>query len=134
MEQTTINRETFREALVAAIEQRGADFVYPEDWKVDVGYGKTGCVYYKKDVGAACIIGKALENLGVDVEKLQDGGTANWWSAGMALAHVGVRDNPLMEAATIAQSRQDKGKPWGEALDAFDRELARQIKAEESND
>jgi len=138
MEQKPITRESFRWALDKSAATRGGDFVYPEEWKVPLNevsqqgdIAATGCVYYKEGVGAACIIGFALETLGVDVKELQGGARANWWGADEALFHAGVRDQILMGAANAAQRVQDTGGTWENAVKAFDDELASLSKEEE---
>jgi hypothetical protein len=134
MEQEPITRESFRWALDKAAATRGGDFVYPEEWKVQVNTympdddpasAQMGCVYYKEGVGAACIIGFALEALGVDVKELQGGDRANWWGADDVLFHEGVHDSILVRAALEAQRVQDSGGKWEDAVKAYDEELAR---------
>lgn len=110
-----ITEEQFTAAMEQAVEERGADFVYPEEWKNESGT----CVYWKDGVGPACIIGKALAILGATEQEL--------YSNGIALNKIRVITGlsqfvlypPFFGAAQSAQNVQDGRGSWGEALEAY---------------
>lgn len=100
-------REQFTEAMEKAVAERGEDFVYPDEWQNAYGF----CQYYIEGIGAACLIGKALENLGFDVRSLENNGAIT------ILEEVfKITDRGLIVAAQRAQTMQDWGQSWGDAL------------------
>lgn len=113
-----ITRRSLTKALEAAVAERGADFVYPDEWR---NHGRvTGtCRNYIEGVGPACIFGNAFTRLGVDVT-----GSREWSAARYVLEDVcGVNDERLVTAAEVAQRAQDDGLSWGDVLDRFKTEL-----------
>lgn len=112
--------EQFTEALKKAVETRGADYVYPKfdptadgfdpDWHTNVGT----CRYQTTKGEPACIIGLAISILG---EEVPDYG--NMDNAGDNLRRLGIGDHDCQYAADHAQMKQDSGKTWGEALEAY---------------
>ena len=106
-------------ALEAVVAERGADWVYPDEWRDD------GVCRYVVDGCPACIVGAALAHLGVPVDVLAVFET----SAAMLtyelgeLGHVHKDDDQWATAALVrAQFVQDGSPPdrppgtWGEAL------------------
>lgn len=116
------------EALEVAVAERGADFVYPEEW-MPSGL----CKYQLGDGSAACIVGLAARKIDPEIAMPFDGApTSN--VIGRALGMVDSDcDNgygepegfpfKLRRALDVAQSAQDMGETWGEALKAYYMEL-----------
>lgn len=110
----TITRESFSEAMKKAVAERGEDYVYGRSEE-----GLWGCWYTLDGVTGDCLIGKALEILGVDMELLRD----NQQAVGPVLSSLGVTDGKLMGAARLAQMEQDLGETWGESYRVFENTL-----------
>jgi hypothetical protein len=125
MSKVKITRENFSQALHQAVKQRGEEFVYPEDWKWTDANDYAICQYYLTGVGPACLIGVALDKLGVDVSELElkDETHVSGMDADQVLKRLGVKDQGLIDAASIAQRRQDTHVSWGESAREFDRVL-----------
>ncbi len=125
---TTITRESFSEAIEAAVAERGPDFIYPLEWKEEFPGNDDPtalrCVYFKEGVGPACIIGVALDKLGVDVEKIVNS------DASTILSALGATDLGLLRAADLAQNQQDLGRPWVDALADYQETLERYPRAD----
>jgi hypothetical protein len=124
---TKITRENFSQAMHEVVAERGEDFVYPHDWKWTDMNDNAVCQYYIEGVGPACIIGAALDKLGVDVSELElkDGVTNYEMNADEILkTRYGVKDKGLLVAASRAQRLQDRGQTWGQATESFDHTLA----------
>lgn len=102
-----------------AVADRGADFEYPkdnEDWIDD----NDQCLYFLKDGTPACIIGVVLHELGQGPDDVTEG--------------MGADLQPLIEfefddkakfLAERAQSYQDNGYTWGEAVKLAKRDVER---------
>lgn len=118
MTNATITRENFTAAMEQAVAERGEDFVYPDGWREQSTSGNGSCQYYVEGVGGACIIGKALENLGVDTSQIPNS------DAMEILTELGIHDEGLVSAALTAQVTQDSGGTWGQALAKFKEALA----------
>jgi hypothetical protein len=103
-----ITRESFTAAMKQVVELRGRDWVYPEELR------DGGCQYYVEDYGPACLIGAALDVLGVDVRSL-----TNPVIASSVLYDLGCADYALENAADKAQRIQDSDGTWGESLDRY---------------
>jgi hypothetical protein len=134
----------WRQLLVKAIEEKGEDYVYedPIDWSVvpendrwkeckylqhETAYAtatqvgdKTGYVDVQvfiegKVTGPACLVGHAWYYDGRPVEALV---AAEGTSAKMLLDDL---DEDVAYAVDLAQSSQDRGETWGEALAVYDK-------------
>lgn len=110
---------TFDEAkslIQRAIDEKGADYVYPEAWSIN-------CRYFNGDGSPSCIVGHVLHYAGVDGNDWY--GTDNNESNVHNLAEDGVL--ALADATRIllgvAQARQDHGATWDEAMDEALREV-----------
>jgi hypothetical protein len=119
----TFDPVQFTAAMKAAVAERGADYVYPTEWRDTTvpGDNPAGmCLYVKPDKsGPACLIGEALHRMGVPVEELA---LLENKGASMALSVVFGHDPALFGyrvAAESAQLEQDAGRTWGSALDAY---------------
>ena len=111
----TITAAEARELLTRAVEEKGADYVYPRS-----NY-PGGCIYFSEgeegdEVGApSCIIGhvfayKGMEPLPEDV----NGATVH----GVHRRFFEVDNNWTLAALAKAQAAQDTGDTWGNALRA----------------
>lgn len=114
--------DEFMAAMEAAVEDRGADWVYPraseaaamngnaeDDWHF--AYGE--CKYSLPDGSPACIIGEVLFRL--DPTMLPGPDVLD--SASGVLEWERFEDfERVAKAADAAQLAQDSGAPWGEAL------------------
>lgn len=121
-----ITRENFTAAMRAAVAERGEDFVYPavgselaeQGWRTEEW---EACVYVLPDGSPACLIGLALYKIDPGIlthaEPQSD-------DAGRVMGRAGVQDGTLLLAAGRAQSAQDRGVPWGEALSEYERVLS----------
>lgn len=107
--------ETWRDLLVRAIEEKGADYVYEAP-----GGRFSSCVYFNGDQ-PSCLIGHALSYLGVDRDCLSTYGNTTAIAAGLLGTRV---PDPVSEALSVAQGRQDHGATWGDALASFDHSIA----------
>ena len=94
--------------IVNAVNERGADWVYPDEWRRD-GEG-TNCKNLHCDGTAACIIGFIAVDQGLPT--FEDNNAAsdaeNW-----------VVSDSVGSAMEAAQSAQDGGATWGYAGEAF---------------
>lgn len=123
--------EKFTAALEKAVAERGADWVYPADWKGsgDPDYASSGptCQYVWGDQ-PGCIIGYTLHELGTELAELRKFEFSGAYQVvSIALPEVSQR---VLLAAMEAQMQQDAGKTWGEALEEYRRVLAHPRKVE----
>lgn len=105
----------FVDALVAAVEERGLDYVYPDEWREGTDWSPTGqgrC-QYTVDGHGACLVGLAIEKF--------DG--EPWTSyneqASEILPQLASGEHftqSFLEAVDEAQSAQDIGGSWAYAL------------------
>lgn len=94
--------------LQGAVALRGPDFNYLDE------YGDQGC-RYAVDGKPACLLGVAMANDGVPIERLTVFGQRGWHSvATNVYDEVEPRAKALWSAA---QNAQDDGASWGAALD-----------------
>ena len=133
---TEITRENFLAAMRKAVEMRGEDYVYPSLEGDPSLRGDAGECLYSKDGQPQCIIGMALylidpalmpTNVEDDELALNWDGDRHLYCLDMDAATVlrrrGVEDRGLLDAAEHAQSLQDNGRRWGEALEEFENAL-----------
>lgn len=108
--------EEARALLARAVEEKGADYVYPADLKDN----NDQCVYFAEG-GPACIIGHVAAYLGItqaDVDShMLEGQDAETFVQGLGLH---IADDHLGTALRQAQAMQDDGYPWAWALRAFE--------------
>jgi hypothetical protein len=112
---------TFTEAIRAAVAQRGRDHLYTDqDGRAPVR--GSNCWYGHQKTGeAGCVIGLALNLLGITLEQLAEHeGT----QAADLMLRLDVGTEVERAAARRAQQVQDNGGTWGEALDAYDEVMA----------
>lgn len=119
----TYTNEQINAALKKALEDRGEDYVYPDDEKHN-----GGCMYATENGTPSCIVGYVLNEL--DPEKFAE--VARWerdedtadTAVGDAYLAVGLdlhRDQ--VDALEAAQVKQDQGLPWGRAAVEYMRHL-----------
>jgi hypothetical protein len=115
---TTIDKDKALELLDAAVTLKGADYVLP--------YGE-GCLYFEEDgTTPVCIVGHALASVGVKLGDLGPIGMEDrsYRSPEMdnqrVLRSTEIDGVELSEDARLvfdqAQSYQDEGWSWGEAV------------------
>lgn len=111
-------REVLNEVLELA--RNRPDFVYldqPDTIRDDVGFAS--CSYIGaagqrgREVGEGCIVGQALQNLGVSTAalSLMEGQGAAFVVQRLACAH----DEESLDRLRHIQAHQDGGMPWGMA-------------------
>lgn len=127
-----ITKENFTAALEAAVEEKGADYVYPEELMGKSRYSVTSCLYFDNETHQVplCIIGNALARLGLTYDDIVKLGTDNVnvleneppidqdIGASSLLTWL-TNDSDLATAAQAAQNAQDRGQSWGVALERF---------------
>jgi hypothetical protein len=111
-------------ALREVVEDAGRDHV-------DVNAGATsGCKYVASAV-PECIVGRVLHRMGVEIEVLRqmdadDEPVIETGGSAILSHHEVSMDHRARTLLATAQSLQDKGKDWGEALDEVER-IARSL-------
>lgn len=118
-----ITLDEMRTAIKRAVEERGEDYIYPEEWKKsspDILYGEDyQCQYRNEDGSPSCIIGLAVSYINPNIILKE-----------FTCAHLALRDMAEDDAglyATIAQAGQDQGNTWGEAYKAAEAWLANRM-------
>jgi hypothetical protein len=121
----TADDELFIKAIRDVVADAGEDFTYPDEWRhltpEEKEMGLTGCRYVA-DGQPACLIARALARMGVTTAELAD---YEGSSAESVMEAHGEFSLTIREAADSAQTVQDAGRNWGQALLAFDRYLVR---------
>lgn len=134
--------ELARHLLHEAIAAKGANYVYEpvsparsceyltySDIAPPVYDDENGVSYYGAvPTGPACLVGHALVAGGVPLENIKffEGD-----SAGTVVEALNIfEDEVVRRALSIAQSEQDSGKTWGEALAAFERIIEKEVVAQ----
>lgn len=107
-----------------AVATRGASYVYQAP-----GPGADVCVYAWPDdtgtIAPSCIVGMALEHLGVPLDLIIAQGNAETIpgvARGLSLYGY-VFSHPAIAVLHVAQLAQDKRRDWGQALDAAEKEI-----------
>lgn len=96
-------------AIRAVVAEAGEDYVYPPS----LGGKYAQCMY--DDEHGGCIAGRAVRKLIPDFQFVELVAID-----AHDLASTGVVSHRAVRALQEAQYAQDGGKPWGEALDAFE--------------
>lgn len=108
-----------RAALVTAIAQKGADYVYPD---------YAGGCQYSVDGQPACLVGVAVASLGGEYFNVLAAEEQEQLAVEDGLPLISARSLPIerlaKEALQAAQNVQDGGGEWGRALEEFDRVVA----------
>lgn len=103
------------------VEEFGADYVYPESHKRlqwdDESQGDRNplqCVYVHEGA-PSCIAGQILHRHGVSIEDL----AAEEFDAAAPIAYkLANASQRVQDFLNELQNKQDRGKPWGESLEA----------------
>lgn len=116
---TKFTREEVTAAIEEAVAEKGNDYIYP-----NYDYG---CSYADENGEPSCIVGHVVAKL--DPEKfaavvdLEDGPGGSWpvyrrsdYEFQKVVGFGDIFDDETIRALSAAQSRQDKGDTWGEAL------------------
>lgn len=135
MTTSTFNEEGFIAALEAAVEEKGPEYIYPDELKGKDRFGYPSCVYFDPEdpTTCRCIIGNALSRIGYTLNDIkiaaQETAATSLFdvnqdvNAEALLKYYGASD-ALARAAKKAQSFQDEGGSWGGALTRFKAALA----------
>jgi hypothetical protein len=117
---------TYTEALEhmrKAVEVKGPDHVYREQLQHDDG--RTICVYFNPDATPSCLVGHVLAGVGVTLDDLdgfidRDGYRVSLntdQAVNDLVEHGFIQVDPKTEQLlATAQTAQDHGAPWGDAL------------------
>lgn len=110
--------------LKECVEERGKGYVYPPS-QVDGLKKDSNCVYAKGGA-PSCLVGLALHKVGISLSALVRFDKHKEAGIPSELVSHGLLDIPLESAEILdrAQSLQDQGETWGEALKGA-RELAK---------
>lgn len=101
----------------ALVEEFGEDYIYSKE---------DGVCVYVHDGAPSCFVGHVLHRAGVPLERLEKADTASW-GGGMGadslirgLTEEGALATPdsTRSFLSAAQTEQDNGSTWGEALGA----------------
>ena len=118
----TITVEQVIATLEEVVAEKGEDYVYP----TEAGYGE--CFYGNEDGSPSCIVGHVLAKL--DPIKYQEfikfeseengpfGINENGSSYSFDYPNADEWGSNIVEILSIAQTHQDNGATWGEALTA----------------
>lgn len=133
----TLTTENVLAALEAAVQEKGADYVYPRE-RDEYGYAidVDSCLYVKNGA-PSCLVGHALHSLGVPLEAMSnhEGAGANTVLSyledeGIVTFEKAEPDedgyqgwSKVQTLVFYAQSNQDSGKTWGDSLDAARHEI-----------
>ena len=101
-----ITLQQMREAIKAAVEERGEDFIYPrdnEDWMIN-----GVCRYRLEDGTPACIVGLAMSKIDPSIVLPEEQDAFD--------ALEGIAETEAQRYANDVQGRQDCGDSWGRAL------------------
>lgn len=116
---------TLREALQAAVDERGADYVYPakdSNWSNDDYHYEGVCVYRTPNGDPACIFGLALTKMGL-YDYLPHYRREEGIDAVLRLI-MGRTDHTFtpteIRAASAAQYAQDNYADYGTVLETYD--------------
>lgn len=109
-----ITKSKALELLEAAVAERGADYVYERDGTRQSG---PGCTYVRGGQ-PSCLIGLAMAKAGVPIEQLAEWDTRDNSAACFVLVDDELATKTAVDVMATAQSLQDIGETWGEALQA----------------
>jgi hypothetical protein len=107
-----ITYDEMKAALEGCVAERGADFVYPEEWKREsetpYGFKKKVCQYVNEDGTPGCIIGMAVMKNWPHIELREATGADEILDL--------YADSKASALAMECQLYQDDGHSWGESL------------------
>lgn len=106
-----LTHEEARALLARAVEEKGADYVYPEF--------ETGCSYLDGEGNPSCLVGFVLTYAGVSGFEIENcEGTQAAEVVGSIFPDT---EDRVRAALRAAQQVQDNGGTWAEAVVEFDR-------------
>lgn len=91
----------------------GEDYVYPESEKRRETDGSLPSCVYVHEGCPSCLVGHILHRHGVSLEDLSQHEFRGAWTVSTKLADAEFGARFFLD---VAQGRQDKGMPWGEAV------------------
>jgi len=106
---------------VRKIAKKNPDFVYTNQGVDDI-YEDGGCSYFGRsyddpETGQGCIVGQALQELGITKEEMRDA-VIEGLSASEALNVLGISSKTKHDIfLDIVQTRQDNGDTWKKAVE-----------------
>lgn len=109
--------DQLREALVRAVEEKGADYVYPNSERVKSNIHETPVCQYFVGGKPSCIVGHVLYYDGVT--DIDEGRAAQ--VVAHDLSYYGSLTRLQLMALTEVQTIQDNGGTWGKALAQYDK-------------
>lgn len=108
MTTVTITADDARTLLTRAVEEKGADYIYPRANHPD------GCLYFEGDA-PSCIVGHVFAYKGMKpLPEDYNGSTVSGLASYERFFSVDGRRT--LRALASAQGTQDAGEPWGDAL------------------
>lgn len=111
---TKFDARQVTEALEAVVTRHGADYVYNPGGDGQCWYAPT------EEHPTGCLVGEALMRLGIDRVSLENVGS----TVEALVDHLGIDlPLPVIEGLMVAQSNQDKGATWGQALEYYREKL-----------
>lgn len=113
-----------KELLTEAVAEKGAEYVYTNPEGVPGGSDSLANCYYVHGSQPGCIVGHVLHKAGVPLETLTEHETR---PAGFVLRSLEDfdLDHNTLRLLDDVQERQDRGVPWGEAVQQALAELER---------
>lgn len=97
------------EAIVAAVMEKGTDYVYYQ----------INCVYVDNEADGrltpSCLVGEVMHRLGVPLGTMWNNGNSAPFGRDLAIKWGVDLDSDTAYALKRAQDLQDKRQPWGEA-------------------
>lgn len=105
---------------VRKIAKKNPDFVYTDQGSKDVEEGN-GCSYFGRsvtepNVGQGCIVGQALQDLGVTREEMEKANIENLYASD-ALMRLGISSSGKnLDFLDEVQMNQDMGHTWKRAV------------------
>lgn len=118
MTKAMIDTDILRAGIVMAIRERGADYRYRDE--------HDDC-FYRIDDKPGCLLGHAINNIDHELYEVmgneEEDTDAFPFDEVERVARKSVTERAL-HAGTVAQTCQDLGGTWGEALEAFDKCVA----------
>ena len=109
-------------ALEAVVEKFGPETTYADVFKnvMGIDFDPNGeCAYASPDGQPLCIVGQVIAHLGLEFPRYENGSPANTIAGDYFDEYfVGQFSDAAIEALDRAQAIQDRGAPWGDALEA----------------
>lgn len=112
MEALTYDRAV--ELAREVVAEFGEDYVYPESVKVSEYEATPPTCVYVHDDKPSCLVGQILHKYGVSLEALSLNEFRGAWTVSGTLADA---DDKARFFLSSAQDSQDKGEPWGTAVE-----------------